>query len=169
MISSTEAKLRLAGAEAAVGAATAWVAQGREAVALGEATQADITRAQRDLAKAQEKAEQAKVELRLAERREREDLEARQRENERIERALETLTRAKRDEEIKRYRVFLEQTRAAFVVFDSHFANYQRDLREFGTGFVPSRFMSGQMLLTAVNDQLARVTPVAHTSDPAGE
>jgi adenylyl- and sulfurtransferase ThiI len=161
-MNSTQARERLADLSGEVAQASEEVTATREAVSAGEAIEKDVAKAQRALVKAQDRAEQARTDLRVTERREQAEAEATSREVARIKRELDAIARSKAAIEAEEYRKFLESVKATATTFNDRIGQYEQTLG-YRSLIVPGRFTSYGLLFSALNDQLRHFTkPTNH-------
>lgn len=154
-MNSTQAKQRLEDYTAEVAQASAEVDDTRDALAEGEASPGDVTKAQRALAKAQERQENARAALRVAERREAVEKAHIQAESDRIGRELKAIAQQKAAKEIEAYRAFLLATAADAEGYNQRLTAYEHRLG-YGSMNVPGRFKSFGLLGRAIQDQVFR-------------
>ena len=154
MISAAQARQKLEDLTSAVALARAEVEEAREAVAESEATQADVSRSLKALAKVEDRQEQARAEVRVCERREAAARATAAAENARVGEAVRRISLAKRDAELIRWRAFLLATLEQATEFDARLRGLSGNLRELGAGQFPSRWASWPALLQSIDDQL---------------
>ncbi len=154
MITAAQARVKLADLTDEVTQASAEVDDTRDALAEGEASPGDVTKAQRALAKAQERQENARAALRVAERREAVERAHIQAESERIGRELRAIALAKRAAELLKWRAFLEATLDQATEFDARLRGLRDQIKDLDAGQFPSRWSSWPLLESFANDQL---------------
>ena len=161
----SQAKDSLRDATAAVTQANQDLADCREAISFGEATERDSYKAVRQVDRAREKEAQARSDLVVATRLEEAEAARQQAEAERIRRALDKITAEKRDLELSRWLEFLQATRVAAEGYDHRLQGFSVQLRELGAGPHPSRWSSWRALLDAIDDQARHVPPTRATKE----
>lgn len=159
-MNASQARDKLTEATRAVAAAAQDLADAREAVSFSEATELDVFKVGRALARAQEREAQARVDFDVAARRQLAEDAANQAEADRIGRALQKIVRDKRDAELQKYREFLEATQAAAAGFGLRLRDLSDQLHETGAGPIPSRWSSWRLLSEFTRDQLSHIPAV---------
>jgi phage protein D len=166
MTTSAQAKERLAAATSTVALARTEVADAREAVSVGEATQKDVARATKALQRAQDREEQARVDLAVVTRREAQEAAIAADEADRVQRELRMVYEARRAAELQRWREFLLSVKATARGFDQRLRVLSNDLREQGAAPIPSRWSSWIPLFEMLDHQLQHL-PLERTNKEA--
>jgi len=165
-MNSTQARQRLADLTAEVAQASAEVDDTREALAEGEATAGDVSKAQKNLARLQERQENARAASRVSDRREAVEQAHIQAESERIKRELRQIALAKRTAELEKWGAFLGATLDQATEFDARLRGLRDQIKDLDAGQFPSRWSSWPLLGKFVSDQLIH-TPTTHHSQEA--
>lgn len=153
----SQAKDRMRDATAAVAQASQDLEDTREAVSFKEATERDVTKASRQLQRAQDREAQAKTDLSVATRAEAAEQADRDRESARIKAALAAINRQKAAAESEKYRLWLLGVRSDLDAFNRELARLEQAIGYRSIPY-PSRFGSFTILNSAVTDQLFHFT-----------
>jgi hypothetical protein len=166
-ITAATARQRLAEATQDLADAEAELEQARIAVSIGEAKDNDVRAVQRGIVRFQNRLEQAKVDARLAEERERVELEKAHRDAAIAKAAMLRITATKAAEQSERYRLWLLSVRSDAVEFNSRLTAYEQQLGR-GSINTPGKFQSFNLLNAAVGDQLFHFTKPGSYSTQEG-
>jgi hypothetical protein len=157
-LTAAQASRRLADLTAEVAQAIAEVGSTREALAEGVATAGDVTKAQRQLARLQERAENCRAEIRVCERREAVEQAHINAESLRIKSELRKIAEGKRQVKSTSFKTWLRGALADLNQYDRDLKMLDDQAGEH-SGLVPSSLRAFRELTTALVDVIAVVDP----------